>query len=54
MLVNKKIISVLLGAMCILLTGCSESMRGYNPLDDNTSPIEGYDMANFPREGNYE
>lgn len=47
MLVNKKIISVLLGAMCILLTGCSESMRGYNPLDDNTSPIEGYDNNDY-------
>ena len=40
MVVNKKIISVLLGAVCIMLSGCSESMRDYNPLDDNPRPID--------------
>lgn len=46
MVVNKKIISVLLGAVCIMLSGCSESMRDYNPLDDNPRPIDGYEHNN--------
>lgn len=39
---RKKIINCLLASIFIMLSGCSDVMHSYNPLEEDNAPIEGY------------
>lgn len=43
---NKKDLFIILSTACLLLSGCSDSMRAYNPLNEDTAAIDGYSNVN--------